>query len=40
MEYNESRPYRALGERTPHEFALQMAASCHLKGMQNPQDSP
>ena len=39
-EYNESRPHRALGERTPHEFALQMAASCHLKGMQSPQDSP
>ena len=40
MEYNESRPHRALGERTPHEFAHQMAASCHLMGMQGPQDLP
>ena len=39
-EYNESRPLRALEERTPHEFALQIAASCDLKGMQSPQDSP
>ena len=28
------------GRGAPHEFALQMAASCHLKGMQSPQDSP
>ena len=40
MEYNESRPHRALGQRTPHEFAHQMAASCHLMGMQSPQDLP
>jgi putative transposase len=26
-EYNEGRPHRALGERTPHEFACQVAAS-------------
>lgn len=26
-EYNASRPHRALGERTPHEFARQIAAS-------------
>lgn len=26
-EYNESRPHRALGERTPSEFARQIAAS-------------
>ena len=38
-EYNESRPHRALGERTPHEFAFQIAASCDLKGLENPQDS-
>ena len=26
-EYNESRPHRALGERTPHEIACEFAAS-------------
>ena len=39
-EYNESRPHRALGERTPHEFAFQFAANCDLKGLQTPQNSP
>ena len=39
-EYNESRPHRALGERTPHELAFRIAASCDPKGMQSPQDSP
>jgi len=29
-EYNESRPHRALGERTPSEFASQFAASREL----------
>jgi transposase InsO family protein len=29
-EYNESRPHRSLGERTPHEFAKQIAASRDL----------
>ena len=29
-EYNESRPHRALGERTPREFARQIAASRDL----------
>lgn len=29
-EYNESRPHRALNERTPSEFACQFAASCEL----------
>ena len=29
-EYNASRPHRALGERTPHEFARQIAASRDL----------
>jgi putative transposase len=32
-EYNESRPHRALGERTPHEFARQIAASRDLTGL-------
>jgi putative transposase len=31
-EYNESRPHRALGERTPHEFANQIGASPDLIG--------
>ena len=39
-EYNESRPHRALGERTPYEFAFQIAARCDLKVLQSPQDSP
>jgi putative transposase len=30
QEYNASRPHRALGERTPHEFARQIAASRDL----------
>jgi putative transposase len=29
-EYNESRPHRAFGERTPNEFACQIAASRDL----------
>ncbi|MGA2906608.1 MAG: transposase, partial [Terracidiphilus sp.] len=29
-EYNESRPHRSLGERTPSEFASQIAASRDL----------
>ena len=39
-EYNESRPHRAPGERTPHEFAFQIAASCNLKDLETPQNSP
>ena len=39
-EYNESRPHRALGERTPHEFAFQIAASCNLKGLETAQNLP
>jgi putative transposase len=31
-EYNESRPHRALGERTPNEFASEIAASRDLAG--------
>ena len=39
-EYNASRPHRALGERTPRQFAFQIAARCDLKGRKSPQDSP
>jgi len=35
-EYNESRPHRALGERTPHEFANEIAASRDFIGIQLP----
>jgi putative transposase len=30
QEYNESRPHRSLGERTPSEFGRQFAASREL----------
>jgi putative transposase len=30
QEYNESRPHRSLGDRTPSEFASQIAASRDL----------
>jgi len=33
-EYNASRPHRALGERTPNEFAREIAASRDLSGSQ------
>ena len=39
-EYNESRPHRALGERTPNEFAHQIAASRDLMGLQTAGNSP
>ena len=39
-EYNESRPHRALGERTPIEFAAQVGASPHLGASQTPGHSP
>ena len=32
-EYNESRPHRSLGERTPYEFARQIAASRDLSSL-------
>jgi len=35
LEYNASRPHRALGERTPNEFAREIAASRDLSGPQN-----
>jgi putative transposase len=34
LEYNASRPHRAPGERTPYEFAREIAASCDLSGLQ------
>jgi len=39
-EYNESRPHRALGERTPNEFANEIAASRDFIGMQAAENSP
>jgi len=39
-EYNESRPHRALGERTPNEFTSQIAASRDLTGLQTAENSP
>jgi len=32
QEYNESRPHRALDQRTPREFARQIALSCEVAG--------
>jgi putative transposase len=39
-EYNESRPHRALGEKTPNEFANEIAASRDLIGLQIAENSP
>ncbi len=39
-EYNESRPHRALGERTPNEFAGQVGACPDLATAQAAGDSP
>ena len=39
-EYNESRPHRALGERTPNEFAGQFAARRDLTSLQAAENSP
>jgi len=38
-EYNQSRPHRALGERTPNEFASQVAASRDLTGLEGAENS-
>jgi putative transposase len=38
-EYNESRPHRALGERTPNEFANEFAASREFIGKQTAENS-
>ena len=39
-EYNETRPHRALGERTPNEFAKGIAASRDSLGQQTAENSP
>jgi len=39
-EYNESRLHRALGERTPNEFAHEIAASRDLMGLETAENSP
>jgi putative transposase len=39
-EYNESRPHRALGERTPNELAKGIAASRDSLGSGAPENSP
>jgi hypothetical protein len=38
-EYSESRPHRALGEKTPNEFANKIAASPDLIGLQTAENS-
>ena len=38
QEYNESRPHRSLGERTPNEFASQIAASRDLAELKPAED--
>jgi len=40
QEYNETRPHRALGERTPNEFAKGIAASRDSLGSQTAENSP
>jgi len=39
-EYNETRPHRALGERTPNEFANEVAASRDCIGQPTAENSP
>ena len=39
-QYHESRPHRALGERTPNEFANEVAASRDFIGSQTAENSP
>jgi putative transposase len=39
-EYNESRPHRALGERTPNEFADEVAGTRDFIGLQAAENSP
>jgi len=39
-QYNESRPHRALGEKTPNEFAKEIAASRDFLGLQTAENSP
>jgi len=40
QEYNDSRPHRSLGERTPSEFACQIALKGDLSGSQTVVNSP
>jgi len=37
VEYNESRPHRALGNQTPQEFALAASTSARSKGEEKPE---
>jgi transposase InsO family protein len=39
QEYNESRPHRALGERTPNEIACEFAASREFTSIKTAEDS-
>jgi putative transposase len=39
-EYNDSRPHRSLGERTPSEFAWQIALNGDLPSSQAAENSP
>jgi len=39
-EYNESRPGRALGERTPNELPKGIATSLHSLGSETAENSP
>ena len=39
-EYNESRPHRALGERTPSEFANEVAGTRDFIGQTTAENSP
>ncbi|KVO29209.1 hypothetical protein WJ74_24170 [Burkholderia ubonensis] len=38
VEYNESRPHRALGETPPAEFARQLGVYAQLTGLQKAED--
>ena len=40
QEYNDSRPHRSLGERTPSEFACQIALHGDLTSSQAAENSP
>ena len=39
-EYNESCPHRALGEKTPNEFAHEIAANRDLMDLKTAENSP
>jgi putative transposase len=40
VEYNESRPHRSLGEKTPNEFAKEIAASRDFLALHAAENSP